>query len=617
MINDRNVYNKNNKAISNILEKLINISKNDQFQLDEINNDFAELLEDFKQNKYSIVTVGEFGRGKSMFINALLGKKVLPTSAMVCTATINLIKYKEAQEIYVTYRSGKRVKVEYDELSKIVTKKNNKAPDIKWVEIFYNTEFSKDGVEIVDTPGVNDIDENREKVTFEFIPRAHAAILILDCEQVLTASEMNFLQVKINRYIDKVFVIINKIDNLDDNPEGLGKAITHLKKNLLNIKKLHPDLTESDEFLFTEDKLKIFPLSAKKAMNAKKNNDAKLLKESKFQDFEKELLHFLFYEKGSILLKNFIFKAEKIIYNFKNQLELKNKLFLSPVNEKKSQAEDILRKLKNVSEKNKHILSSFNNKLSSARSKAMITIETAVSKIPGKINRFIKNNSNSELKKLREDVAEQFMDLTQLAIEQASDDFNTKLDSIIEKIKYDVELSLKEVNKMISTKFNFNFSMPEIDINVSMGNISISNIKTENKRSYYFAIGGFLLGGPIGAMIGNIIDSETAETVSNYDEVYIRFVSDVQNKINKSKKKIVDKFDSETKIVLNKVSKGMNNSVQRKVDDLKRIFKTAIEDKEKSEGEYNYFKEQYTEAHNYLDLVLKNFKTINTELEVK
>ena len=354
-------------------------------------------------------------------------------------------------------------------------------------------------------------------------------------------------------------------------------------------------------------------------MNAKKNNDEELLKESKFQDFEKELLHFLFYEKGSILLKNFIFKTEKIIYNFKNQLELKNKLFLSPVNEKKGQAEEILKKLKNVSEKNKHIFSSFNNKLSSASSKTMITIETALSSIPSKINTFIKNNSTDDLNAVKEGVAEQFRDLTQFAIEQAIDDFSNNIELINNNIKKEIESSFKEVNELISSKFNFDFSMPEINIDVDLGNISIGKIKQTKQEGAegIFTVVGFLLGGFIGAMIGSAIDSGSGETTTNYDEVYNRFVSDVKNKINKACRTIIDKFGVELGYSINDMSKEMNSSIKKKVDNLNNIFKKALKDKEKSEDEYNYFKEQYNGAFNYMDSVLKSFKKINIELEAK
>src|SRR6185295_16441862 len=74
-----------------------------------------------------------------------------------------------------------------------------------------------DKLTIVDTPGVNDINEQRAEITYGYIPRADAALFLLDATQILTASERQFLEERILRSSrDRLIFVIAKIDLLDE-----------------------------------------------------------------------------------------------------------------------------------------------------------------------------------------------------------------------------------------------------------------------------------------------------------------------------------------------------------------------------------------------------------------
>ena len=59
---------------------------------------FAEIIETVKQDEFSIVLVGEFSAGKSTFLNALMGEKLLPSFTRETTATINYLRHKDRSE---------------------------------------------------------------------------------------------------------------------------------------------------------------------------------------------------------------------------------------------------------------------------------------------------------------------------------------------------------------------------------------------------------------------------------------------------------------------------------------------------------------------------------------
>ena len=102
---------------------------------------------------------------------------------------------------------------------------------------------------IVDTPGVNDINEQRADITYGYLPRADAAVFLLDATQILTASERQFLEERILRSTrDRLIFVVAKADLLDD--AELAETLRFARKHLAAIV---PEPA-------------IFPVSAKRAL---------------------------------------------------------------------------------------------------------------------------------------------------------------------------------------------------------------------------------------------------------------------------------------------------------------------------------------------------------------
>ena len=80
-----------------------------------------------------------------------------------------------------------------------MTIEGKEASHVKYVEVGWPAEILKDKVTLVDTPGVNDINEQRAEITYGYIPRADAVLFLLDGAQVLKQSERAFLEQRILR----------------------------------------------------------------------------------------------------------------------------------------------------------------------------------------------------------------------------------------------------------------------------------------------------------------------------------------------------------------------------------------------------------------------------------
>jgi GTPase SAR1 family protein len=160
----------------------------------ELVGNFEELAQDVLDDTYTIVVVGEFNNGKSTFVNALLGEHLLPTGILPTTATINVLRYQEEPAITVVAgETRQQVMYGRESLRQYIAGGETDLSTIDYVEIGTPIDFLKNNIELVDTPGLNDINELRSLVTYHFIPRADVVFFLLDLRTPLRKTEYDFL----------------------------------------------------------------------------------------------------------------------------------------------------------------------------------------------------------------------------------------------------------------------------------------------------------------------------------------------------------------------------------------------------------------------------------------
>jgi small GTP-binding protein len=189
---------------------------------------------------FLLVVVGEFNSGKSAFINALAGEKVLQEGVTPTTAQIHVVRY------------GERTETVTDGGLRMVT-----AP----------VELLRD-LQIVDTPGTNAIIREHEQLTTDFVPRADLVLFITSAERPFTETERSFLE-DIRDWGKKVVIVVNKID-IFERAEELDEVIAFVRAAAQRLLGVTPE---------------IFPLSARQAMRAKQGEPA-LWARSRFEALE-------------------------------------------------------------------------------------------------------------------------------------------------------------------------------------------------------------------------------------------------------------------------------------------------------------------------------------------
>ncbi len=264
----------------------------------------TRVLEDVQKEldtgELSVAVVGEIKRGKSTFLNALMGARVFPSRATICTACVTVLDNAPKSRIEIYYKTGKPHKFECPNqepaavLEESVTRKNKNVKDLSLVRIFYPNKFTGQGIVLVDTPGVNDTECWREEITYSFLASADAVIMLLDPMQPLSASEIEFLSSKIlAQSIRSLLFIVNRIDEV--NQEERASALNRIYK-LLSAHVPNPA---------------ILAVASKPALEAKQTGNQNLLNTSGFPEFEERLLDFLAKGRGGLLMRTKIQKAQR------------------------------------------------------------------------------------------------------------------------------------------------------------------------------------------------------------------------------------------------------------------------------------------------------------------
>jgi GTPase SAR1 family protein len=166
----------------------------------------------------TIAIMGEFSAGKSTFVNALLGEAVAPMGVLPTTNTINVFRRGTGRGARVHYRDGSISTVTATELDAYLRNLDDKeANRIRHLEIDRVGERMGDAA-VVDTPGLNALDEYHERVARAFIEQADAVVWIFSATQGGTATQAGILA-ELREGGRKVLGILNKVDTLDSEAE--------------------------------------------------------------------------------------------------------------------------------------------------------------------------------------------------------------------------------------------------------------------------------------------------------------------------------------------------------------------------------------------------------------
>ena len=262
--------------------------KNGLRKYEKIFNGLQDLQQDMDGDFYTVVVLGEFKRGKSTLVNALLGAGILPMNVLPETATINAIMYKEEPRLSVVKRDGFQVQgeVSRDFLQQYSAQAAGNEPEqVSYIKIGYPCEMLKNRVVLVDTPGVSDLNEQRSEVTYRFLPKANAVLFVLDANSPLKKTEKEFIEEKLLPLgINNILFVLNKYDAVDEEEEE--DFLPTVKNRLFHAFKMD----EEDAKLRD---VSLIPFSAKWALEGLEKGNEKMVRLSGLPGLREKLASML------------------------------------------------------------------------------------------------------------------------------------------------------------------------------------------------------------------------------------------------------------------------------------------------------------------------------------
>lgn len=326
-----------NNQLSDFIEKrntLVSLLQWQQEVLQALNMvSWQEKLSHLEQraaaDNFKVLVMGEFKRGKSTFINALLGEEVLPAYSTPTTAIINEVKWGERPRAVLHYRSLKDgstpapQEIPVHQIEEYVTIKNeqsgydsqtvNYENPYEKVELFWPLEICRDGVEIIDSPGLNE-DRERQKITLDYLATIDAAIFVIACDFPVATSEREAIETIKEANHETVFFVCNRF-NMITKPADRERV----KERCLSI--LAP--------LTKQGAKHVFFLDALGALEGRLSQNEVQLDQSNLPLLEEELQFFLVHERGRVKLmrpavglKNAIREARTAIPQQREMLQM-------------------------------------------------------------------------------------------------------------------------------------------------------------------------------------------------------------------------------------------------------------------------------------------------------
>jgi len=202
---------------------------------EEVARQAHDLAGRVRERRFYVACVGQFKRGKSTVLNALVGHPVLPTGVIPVTSALTVLRWGSHARACVSFEDGSTRTVEVANVRAFVTEAENPENEksVRAVEVFLPSPLLARGMCFVDTPGLGSVFGGNAAVTRAFVPHIDAAVLVVGADPPISGEELDLVGEVANQVKHLVFVL-NKSDRLTEQErvEGTAFAARVLERRL-------------------------------------------------------------------------------------------------------------------------------------------------------------------------------------------------------------------------------------------------------------------------------------------------------------------------------------------------------------------------------------------------
>jgi predicted GTPase len=352
---DDDAHKSSFKDLKSTIEQLVSDLKNDLTN-QEILNELENTKTYLNSQKFSIGITGVMNAGKSTMLNALMGREILGSAVVPETANLTIVKHNPTDNAKVFYwntqewdrilKSAEQLEsmkdfvnetnrifgdelknyikpisrfdeVDINDLSSYTSAEasGKKCNLVKYVELGSKLDFLSDGIEIVDTPGLDDPVIQREEITKEYISQCDMMLHLMNVSQSATLKDVEFIiDALLYQNISKLLVVITRADTVSK--EQLEEVIKYTKSSIERQLRAQNKDSQLDYILKT---IKFIPISGRMALLHRTGREQEALdagytiEDTGILEIEKYLNETLFGSNSQ--------KGELVIQSSKNQLQ--------------------------------------------------------------------------------------------------------------------------------------------------------------------------------------------------------------------------------------------------------------------------------------------------------
>jgi GTPase SAR1 family protein len=183
--------------------------------------------------RFHVAVVGEFKRGKSTLVNALLGEDILPTGVLPLTAVSTELSFGDPG-VVVEFLDGDTLRISSEHIGVYVTEAGNpgNGRGVARVEVRGRWPLVEPGVVLVDTPGIASLHQHNTEAGRAALLDADGAVVVLSADAPLSEQERDLLGVLAERR-SPTFFVLNKSDHLGD--DELDEVQEFVTKTLADV----------------------------------------------------------------------------------------------------------------------------------------------------------------------------------------------------------------------------------------------------------------------------------------------------------------------------------------------------------------------------------------------
>lgn len=485
-------YQQQKQRILQLFEQAIAFAK-----LHKYPDTFKHLEDDQKRlakEKLLVVVCGEFKQGKSSLLNALLNETGLfPVDIEVTTNLVSTITYgKEEKIIVVLGEQGKETvkQIKRDEIPDYVTEQRNarNAKKAKMLVMESPNPQLKEGLVLVDTPGIGSLNTEHTAITYAFIPNADAILFVTDSLKPLTTEELDFIKKRILPHSQNIIFAITKIDALNESDRDI-----FLENNQ---EKLAETLDCS------ASQITLIPVSSRAKLDYLEYQELTDLKHSNFEELEKQIWQLISEQRGQTFLLSALDSLNQCIGEMKAPMQVAWESNQQKTKQELDQLEDQLREIQEN-------LQALLNK--NAEWRTLLTHELQ------DIQADIQNKFQKEFSHIRYQ-SNEYLDDSRLlnTPKQIADLLEVDIDGLMSKLSKDLNECAAHLYARLENITGLNLNRLEVGLNerqkISFSDEGISVKKSSlvdkslsaTRNAMFTSTAGSIVGGLLGAAAGAV-----------------------------------------------------------------------------------------------------------------